>query len=281
MTRGAGGARGAEGAGALGPVVLKLGGELLDHADELRGVAQAIGKLAADTPVVVIHGGGRAIDAELRSRGLEPRFIDGIRVTDAPSLDVVVSVLAGRNNTALVAALGAAGCRAIGLTGADAAIGNAVVAPSFTSVAGEQVDLGLVGELRGTSTDLLEDLLELGYVPVIASLGVTADGALLNVNADTFAGHLARALRASRLIIAGGTAGVLDGTGALIQSLTLDGVNQMIDAREAHSGMVAKLAACRAALTGGVSDVSIVCGRNVADWNEITGTRLAIESVTA
>src|SRR5215831_3373590 len=99
--------------------VLKLGGELLEDAAAIQSIAQPIVRLAARGPLVIVHGGGRAIDAELRARGEEPRFVDGLRVTDAAALDAVVCVLAGRNNTALVAAIGAAGGRAVGLTGAD------------------------------------------------------------------------------------------------------------------------------------------------------------------
>src|SRR5512145_3355935 len=126
--------------------VLKLGGELLEDAEAIRAAAASIVRFANDGPTVVVHGGGRAIDAELRTRGLEARFVDGLRITDAPTLDVVVSVLAGRANTLLVAAIGAAGGRAVGLTGADAGIGLATRAATFRSVAGDAVDLGLVGE---------------------------------------------------------------------------------------------------------------------------------------
>ena len=104
--------------------VLKLGGELLEDGAAVQSAAAAIVRLASNGALIVVHGGGRAIDAELRARGLEPRFVDGLRITDAPALDAVVSVLAGRNNTALVAAIGAAGARAVGLTGADAFIGR-------------------------------------------------------------------------------------------------------------------------------------------------------------
>lgn len=261
----------AEGSGI---VVLKLGGELLENAAAMRSMAAAVTALASREPLVVIHGGGRAIDAELRVRGIEPKFIDGLRITDGPTLDVVVSVLAGRNNTAFVAALHAAGTRAVGLTGADAGIGSATRAAAFTSAAGTQVDLGLVGTPGAPDPALLVDLVKLGYVPVMASIGVAADGALLNVNADTLAGHLAAALGAKRLIIAGGTAGVLDAAGAPLKELTLESVDAMIASGEAHSGMIAKLAACRAAIAGGVPDVTIVSGKGIEDFDTAEGTRV-------
>lgn len=264
-----------------GLVVLKLGGELLEAASALREMAGAVAALSTTTPLVVVHGGGRAIDAELRARGIEPRFIDGLRITDAPTLDVVISVLAGRNNTAFVAALHAEGTRAVGLTGADAGIGSAERAAVFTSAAGAEVDLGLVGQPCGSQAALLLDLVDLGYVPVVASIGITGAGDLLNVNADTLAGHIAGALGATRLIIAGGTAGVLDASGASIDELTLDTVDAMIASGEAHSGMIAKLSACRVALDAGVAEVSIVAGRGIQDFVTAPGTRIHAAGVTA
>ena len=273
MTRGSG-----PGARDSGLVVLKLGGELIEDAASTRSTAAAVAQLASKAPLVVIHGGGRAIDAELRARGLEPRFVDGLRITDGAALDVAVLLLAGRNNTALVAALSSAGCRAVGLTGADARIGLARRAPAFVSSGGEVVDLGLVGQPIEGSTSLLADLMRSRYLPVIASIGVTAEGELVNINADTFAAHLAGALGARRLIIAGGTAGVLDADGESISELPLDRVNALIASGAAHSGMVAKLEACSAAIARGVAEVAIVSGRNVVSFDTAPGTRIAVEA---
>jgi acetylglutamate kinase len=254
--------------------VLKLGGELLEDAGALGRAAAAIARLATRGPLVVVHGGGRAIDAELRLRGHEPRFVDGLRVTDAPALDAALGVLAGRTNTALVAALGSRGVRSVGLTGADGSIGLSARADRFRTVAGEDVDLGLVGQPRDADMALLRDLLAFRYVPVVASIGVSGAGDLLNVNADTLAGHLAGSLEAGALIIAGGTAGVLDGEGRTIPQLSVAEMDAMIGSGAAHSGMIAKLAACRAAMKAGVARVSIVAGRNVTDYASAAGTRL-------
>jgi acetylglutamate kinase len=254
--------------------VLKLGGELLEDAAALRQSARAIVRAANAGPLVIVHGGGRAIDAELRARGEQPKFVDGLRVTDSAALDAAVGVLAGRNNTALVAAIGAAGGRAVGLTGADAFIGRSARAGMFRTVSGEQVDLGLVGQPESVDVALLRDLMPLGYIPVIASIGVTVEGELLNVNADTLAGDLAAALEASRLTIAGGTAGVLDPEGNTIPRLTADDMDAMIASGAAHSGMVAKLAACRRALDGGVAEIAIVSGRGVTSYADAPGTRI-------
>jgi acetylglutamate kinase len=254
--------------------ILKLGGELLEDRAALHSAAGAIVRLSRRDPLVVVHGGGRAIDAELKARGLTPRFVDGLRITDEPALEAVLSVLAGRTNTALVAAIGAAGGRAVGLTGADGSIGLSARAPLFTTVSQEQVDLGLVGQPDGHDATLVRDLLRLRYTPVIASIGVSARGELLNVNADTLAGHLAAILPADRLIVAGGTAGVLDAESRTIERLTIEEIDAMIASGAAHSGMIAKLTACRRALAGGVADVSIVSGRGVQDFAAAPGTRI-------
>lgn len=254
--------------------VLKLGGELLEDEQAVRGAAEAIARLARRGPLAVVHGGGRAIDAELSVRGLRPRVVDGLRVTDSQALDAVVCVLAGRTNTALVAALGALGGRAVGLTGVDAGIGVASLAPAFRSVAGESVDLGRVGQPDGTEATLVSDLVRLGYIPIIACVGVDRTGALLNVNGDALAAHLAAVLDAGQLLVAGGTPGVLDADDRTIPALTLEGIDVLTSSGAAHSGMVAKLAACRHAVERGVADVAIVRGRNVADFATADGTRI-------
>ncbi len=245
--------------------VLKLGGELLEDAGAMRRAALGIADLLVHGPVVVVHGGGRAIDADLRARGKAPRFVDGLRITDEDTLETVVAVLAGRINTSFVAALTSQSVRAVGLTGADAGVGRAAQASAFVSAAGASVDLGLVGLPEpGASAALVSDLLALGYVPVIASIGVTADGTLLNVNADVLASHLARAIGADRLIVAGSTPGVFDGSGVPCPTLDQAQAHAMVAAGTARDGMVAKLRAGLEALDGGVTDVRIVDGRAAA-----------------
>ena len=245
-------------------VVLKLGGELLEQPADVEQLARRIAKLAAASPLVVVHGGGKEIDAALATAGIPKQQVDGLRVTDARTLDVVVAVLAGAINTRLVAALRGAGARPVGLTGADATVATVKRAAPITSVAGATVDLGLVGApVNNGAPRLLTDLLARGYVPVIACIGATRSGELMNVNADTLAAHLAGALGARRLIIAGSTSGVLDEQGQTIGVLTTRGAARMVKAGTAHKGMVAKLDACRAALKKGVGDVVIANGRQV------------------
>ena len=265
------------------PIVLKFGGELLEDVARLRTIVDAIATIAArHVPLVIVHGGGKEIDAALKVAGIDTRQVDGLRITDAPTLDVVVSVLAGTVNTRFVAALTTAGVRAVGLTGADGGCGRSDVAPPHHAVDGRVVDLGRVGiPTRSADVSVVSTLTQAGFVPVVACIGLGSDGGLFNVNADTFAGHLAARLRARRLVIAGTTPGVLDNAGMTIPVVNTDGVSHLIGSGTATAGMVAKLRACTDALAGGVGDVLIVDGRDgaalasaAADAAPATATRL-------
>lgn len=249
-----------------GPLVLKFGGELLEDRGHLATVVGAVRAIAVDESIeslVIVHGGGKEIDAALARAGIAKRQVDGLRITDEATLDVVVSVLAGAVNTRLVAALNAAGVRAVGLTGADARCGLSTLAPAHRTVDGQTVDLGRVGVPAGDSeTALLETLVRDGFVPVVACIGAGAGGELYNVNADTLAGHLAARLRARRLVIAGTTPGVLDAAGAAMPLLDVPAIHAIVNDGTATAGMIAKLRACEQALAAGVDDVVIVDGRN-------------------
>jgi acetylglutamate kinase len=248
------------------PLVLKIGGELLEAPAHLASVVGAVaGIAAAGSPIVIVHGGGKEIDAALKVAGLEKRQVDGLRITDDATLDVVVSVLAGVVNTRLVAALNTAGVAAVGLTGADGGCGLSTAAPPHQSVDGRVVDLGRVGVPDdGADMRVVHTLTGGGFVPVIASIGIGLDGRLFNVNADTFAGHLAARLGARRLVIAGTTPGVLDADGVTLPTLAADAVAGLVGNGTATAGMIAKLRACEHALAGGVDDVVIVDGRQLS-----------------
>jgi acetylglutamate kinase len=247
------------------PVVLKFGGELLEDPQRAAAVAAAVAKLARKTPLVIVHGGGREIDASLARVGIEKRQVDGLRITDEPTLDIVVSVLAGLVNTRFVAALGAAGVPAVGLTGADAGVARVKQAPPHTTTTGTIVNLGRVGEPTGKEKPtLLIDLCRKRYVPVVSSIGASRDGELFNVNADTLAAHLAGRLRTRRLIIAGATAGVLERDGSTIRDMTFASMDALIRSGGATAGMVAKLAACRSAIESGAHEVFIADGNDLA-----------------
>jgi len=173
--------------------------------------------------------------------------------------------LAGTVNTGFVAALTAVGVAAVGLTGADAACGLSAAAPPHRTIGGELVDLGRVGvPTNESNVQLLHTLLRDGFVPVVACIGIDAGGRLLNVNADTLAGHLAARLGARRLVIAGTTAGVLGRDGTTVGALQTADVENLLADGTATAGMVAKLRACQKALASGVDDVVIVNGRDLA-----------------
>ena len=257
------------------PAIIKLGGELLEEPGRLRRLARALADMADREPLVVVHGGGREVDTEMARRGIPKRAVDGLRITDGPTLDVVAGVLAGRVNTRLVAALVAAGAGAVGLTGADGGLARVRRERRYRAADGTEVDLGFVGRPVGTEPPaLLVDLLAAGYVPVVASLGVGAGGQIFNVNADTLAGFLAARLGARRLVIAGGTAGVLDAQERTIPTVDDRGIDELIGGGQASAGMIAKLLACRAALAGGAAEVAIVDGRQARRgmFDRVAGT---------
>jgi acetylglutamate kinase len=254
------------------PLVLKLGGELLEAATQRAAVAALAADVWPARPLVLIHGGGRAIDAELARRQIAPRKIDGLRITDAPTLAAVVAVLAGSANTDLVAALVAASVPAVGLTGVDAGFGRADRTAAHVATTGDVVDLGFVGDPVDADPRLLRVLLEAGYVPVVASLGLAAHpvdpapagtATVLNVNADVMACRIAAALGDCDLVIAGGTPGVLDDGGRTIGALDVAGIGDVIARGTATAGMVAKLSSCRAALEQGVASIRLIDGRGL------------------
>ena len=271
------------------PLVVKFGGELIEDRAHLATVVAALTAIATSgAPLVIVHGGGKEIDAALNTAGLEKRQVEGLRITDPATLDVVVSVLAGAENTRLVAALNTAGVPAVGLTGADGSCGLSAAAPAHRTVDGRVVDLECVGiPDAGADMHVLHTLTGARFVPVIACLGLGRDGRLFNVNADTFAGHLAARLGARRLVIAGTTPGVLDAGGATLPLLGGDAVARLVSDGTATAGMIAKLRACQHALAGGVDEVVIVDGRNrqaleaaAANETPAAGTRL-VRMVTA
>ena len=193
----------------------------------------------------MVHGGGAAISAWLQRAGVEAHFVNGLRVTDAATLDVVVAVLAGAVNKQLVAELSALGAPAIGLSGADSLI---LQARRYDDA------LGFVGKIERVNPFPLEELLRLGYLPIIAPIAIEADGGgsqLLNTNADTAAGEIAAALGAERLVFLTDVEGVLAGDGRLLARLSTAEARALIAAGVAGGGMIPKLeAAVRAAAAG-------------------------------
>ena len=238
------------------PTVIKIGGSILGHLDTTLEDLVALQR-RGDLPVVV-HGGGATISEWMRRQGIIPRFIRGLRVTDAPSLQIAVAVLTGLVNKELVAAVNALGGRAVGLSGVDGAMLEArVVNP----------ELGYVGEVVRVNPEPVLDLVKAGYIPLVAPVGIDLAGgsrdssAMLNVNGDTAAGHLAWALEADRLIFLTDVEGVLDSSRRLVPRLTVRDARALLASGVASGGMIPKLEACVQALER-VSVARIVDGRS-------------------
>ena len=260
--------------------LLKFGGELLEQPEHLASLASMLSRVAERTRLAVVHGGGREIDAALARVGVPKRQVDGLRVTDEQTMAVVVEVLAGTVNTRFVAAITAAGGRAVGLTGADAGLVIVEKAAPHLAAGGQAVDLGLVGKPIDDGTPaLVRDLVAAGYLPVICSIGVSRDGTLFNVNADTLAGHLAGRLQVRRLVIAGATPGVLDGSGHTVARLDRAGAEAMVQSGVASAGMIAKLRASMAALAAGVEEVVLVDGRDAQTLASLLEARAGDQSL--
>ena len=204
---------------------------------------------------LVVHGGGPQIGQMLSRLGIESRFIDGLRVTDRETMEVVEMVLAGRINKQLVAAINAAGGHAIGLSGKDAGL---IRARKLTR---NGHDLGFVGEPDRIDDRVLETFRQSDMIPVIAPIGIGADGETYNINADTVAGAVAAAVKAKRFLLLTDVPGVLDRDKRLIPELTAAEVLRLIADGTISGGMIPKVETCLAAVEGGVEAAVILDGR--------------------
>ncbi|HKA15132.1 MAG TPA: acetylglutamate kinase [Myxococcota bacterium] len=204
---------------------------------------------------VIVHGGGPQIGRTLERLGVQSTFVDGLRVTDDQTMDVVEMVLGGTVNREIVALIQQAGGRAIGLTGND---GDMIRVTRRTSPDG---DLGRVGRVRGVEPAPITAVSDAGYVPVIAPIGVDDDGVTHNVNGDEAAGAVAEALHAEKLILLTDVEGVLDANGVLIPQLSVPEARKHIAEGTIRGGMIPKIECCIGALESGVSRTHIVDGR--------------------
>ena len=258
--------------------LIKIGGTLLDAAESRERLAAEIAQAVEEgLEAVVVHGGGKQMTRFLAERGIESRFVNGLRVTTPEVLDAVLKVFAGSVNQELVAAFVAAGARAVGLSGMDALV---------TEARKMSDELGLVGQPVKSDTRLLALLIENGYLPVVACVAGDREGHFYNVNADQMAVACAAAFGARQLVFLTDVAGVLDGTGQVRSTLTAADSRRLIAEGVATGGMQAKLNAALAALEGGVAQVRIapgaaedVLGRILA--GEEIGTRMAAAAVHA
>jgi len=238
-------------------VVVKYGGAAMTKPELKASFARDIAllKLVGLNPVVV-HGGGPDISKYSERLGLDVNFVDGLRVTDEPTMELVKMVLIGKINKEIVAQLHVAGIEAVGLSGDD---GRLIEARKATSESG---DLGFVGDVARINPDILSDLGR--FFPVVASVGVDAQGQSYNINADTVAGALGKALDARRVIFLTDVEGVyedFDDKSTLIGRCSLVDIEAMLEAGDVDKGMIPKLSAVCDALKGGVEAAQIVDGR--------------------
>lgn len=237
-------------------VVIKYGGHAMGKEGALPFARDIVALKQAGVKPVLVHGGGPQIGKMLERLGIKSTFQDGLRVTDEATVEVAEMVLSGAINKSLVSAINRCGGRAIGLSGKD---GNLVLAEKYRSR--KEVDLGFVGEPKQVSTDLLERLLDADFIPVLAPIAGSENGETYNVNADTFAGAIAGALKAKRLLLLTDIAGVLDGKRELISVLGKSEAQALVDQGVATGGMIPKIQACLYALEKGVEGVVILDGR--------------------
>lgn len=246
--------------GDVRPIVLKVGGSV---ASELASTVEAVAALAdRGRPVVVVHGGGPAIGEWSAKVGIASRFVRGLRVTDEPTRDVALAVLAGVVNSKLVAALIAMGVPAVGLSGIDGGMLRAER---------EDAELGLVGRVTLVDSSLLEELLAAGRVPVVAPAAIerreneSADGELLNVNADSAAGAIAAAVGARLLAFITDVPGVKDKAGRVIRRLDLEAVKALVEDGTIAGGMLPKVEACLVAAGAGCRAAIVPTGDDVIE----------------
>ena len=246
--------------------VVKYGGHAMGDAALAQDFAEDIVLLkAVGILPVVVHGGGPQIGAMLKRLGIESRFVDGLRVTDAATAQVAEMVLAGSINKELVAWIDRAGGRAAGISGKDAGLVRARKVERTMRDPGsaieQVVDLGFVGEPESVDRTIIDTLLAAGIVPVIAPVAVGADGHTYNINADTMAGAIAAALGAARLFLLTDVAGVLSKDKALLADLTPTDIAALTADGTITGGMIPKLETCVAAVNAGVDAAVILDGR--------------------
>ncbi len=247
-------------------IVVKYGGHAMGDEYLARDFARDIVLLeqAAINPIVV-HGGGPQIEAMLKKVGVQSQYAAGLRITDAKTLEIVEMVLAGSINKQIVGYINEAGGKAVGLCGKD---GNMVVARKLTrtvidpdSAIEKVIDLGYVGVPDKVDTTMLTQILGRELIPVLAPVAAAANGGTFNVNADTFAGAIAGALKAKRLLLLTDVPGVLDKSKSLIKELSVDDARRLIADGTISGGMIPKVETCIEALDHGVEGVVILDGK--------------------
>ncbi len=242
-------------------VVIKYGGAAMDRADLKEPFALDVILLRfVGIKPVIVHGGGPQIGALMKRLGKEPRFVGGMRVTDAETVEIVEMVLVGKINKEIVGLIGQHGGKAVGLSGKDAGLLRAR-RRGHRLASGEEVDIGLVGEVEAVNTEPIRLLEDAGFIPVIAPVGVGSGGETYNINADLVAGEIAAALGAEKLIHLTDVQGILDSRQRLISTLSRKEAERLMGAGVIDGGMLPKVESSLRALEGGTSKAHILDGR--------------------
>ena len=243
-------------------IVVKFGGNAMTDAALKESFAYDVVllKLVGMNPVVV-HGGGPQIEQLLAKLGKKGEFIQGMRVTDRETMDVVEMVLGGQVNKEVVELINQAGGKAVGLTGQDGAFIRARKLMLPASKEHGAIDLGQVGEVDSIDPSVIETLEKGGFIPVVAPIGTGADGTTYNINADLVAGKLAEVLRAEKLVVLTNTPGVLDKNGKLLTGLTPKKIDDLVGKGVISGGMLPKIGSALDAARNGVKSVHIIDGR--------------------
>ena len=251
--------------------VIKLGGSLLEDAPRRMQSLQSIADgWRAGERIVLVHGGGKHIDALLARLGIPKRTHAGLRITDDETLPIVIGVLAGIVNKMLVSELASLGINAAGISGADA---NTLSAVRYPLSAG--VDLGNVGQVQTCDPTLIESLLSKGILPIVSSIAIDDGGNLLNVNADSAAAAVAIALNAASLTFVTDVAGLLDADGALVPQLNTKKARLLLKTDVVQGGMRPKLEAALHAMNAGVESIVIGEGTTIVKRTAESGQRKA------
>jgi len=249
--------------------VIKLGGVGLETPALLQGCTRAIAELVRDgNQVAVVHGGGKQLTRTLKALGKQSEFIDGLRVTDAETRDVALMVFAGSVNKGLVAAFGALGQPAVGLSGADGLVFRARKKSTTP-------DLGFVGEIAASDPRWFEAIWQMNGVPVLCSMALGFDGEYYNINADEMAAACAVACRADALVFLTDVPGVKGANGEVLRWLSIDQIAEMAKNAIISGGMLPKLGACREALLNGVKRVRILPAEAAGVLPDLCSSRVA------
>lgn len=243
-------------------IVVKLGGSILDHESSLEFLATDIALLhTTRARLVVVHGGGPQISRMMKEKGKEINFVEGLRATDEETMEIILASLLGWVNPTITCLLNRCGARAIGLSGVDGCLIR--VSRHKHVREGREVDLGFVGDVREIDSSLILRLVDSGYIPVIASIGIGEEGKPYNINADTIAAELAVVIGATRLVLMTDVEGVMVDRGAtsgLLTKIQVSQARKLIEEGEIRAGMIPKVQAAIRALEGEVDRVHILNG---------------------